>query len=62
MGGGLYDVKPFLSNTNLSSLRDPSQEESDGDPFTQPSYNFSDEYHLFYVKSGCRPDIPCLSA
>jgi hypothetical protein len=59
-GGGLYE--PFLSNANLSSLWDASQEESDGDPYTQPSYNFSDEYHLFYVNSGCRPDIPCLSA
>jgi hypothetical protein len=61
MGGALYDDQPFLSNANLSSLRDASQEERDGDPYTQPSYNFSDEYRLFYINSGCRLDIPCLS-
>jgi hypothetical protein len=58
----LYDDQPFLSNANLSSLWDASQEESDGEPYTQHSYNFSDEYRLFYVNSGCRPDIPRLSA
>jgi hypothetical protein len=63
MGGGAsYDDQPFLSNAYLSSLRDASQEESDGDLYTQLSYNFLDEYHLFYVNSGCRSDIPCLSA
>jgi hypothetical protein len=61
-GGALYDDQPFLSNANLSSLRDASQEESDGDPYTQPSYNLLDEHRLFYVNSGCGPDITCLSA
>jgi hypothetical protein len=61
-GRALYDDQPFLSDAYLSSLRDTSLEESDGDPYTQPYYNFSDEYHLFYVNSGCMPDIPCLSA
>jgi hypothetical protein len=40
-------INLFLSNAYLSSLRDASEEESDGDPYTQPSYNFSDEYHFF---------------
>jgi hypothetical protein len=61
-GGALYDDQPFLSSVSLSSLRDASQEESDDDPYTQPSYNFLDEYRLFYVNNGCRPDIPCLTA
>jgi hypothetical protein len=61
-GGALYEFQPFLSNANLFSLRGASQEESDGDPYTKPSYNSSDEYGPFYVNSGCRPDVPCLSA
>jgi hypothetical protein len=51
-GWALYDDRPSLFNAYLSSLRDASQEESDSDPYTCP-YNFSDEYRLFYVNSGC---------
>jgi hypothetical protein len=55
MGGALYDDQPFLSNVNLSSLRDASQEESDGDPYTQPSYNFQMNTVCFMQTVGAGP-------